>query len=135
MVRMAAVLALGAIGASAPALAGDRLALPDGERAADWQAPLAVAGLELARSDLRVTGSDKLIRIERAASGWVLRATDAVGTTRTARVPTPQTDADREEVAHLAVALARDLARTAVQAPTLEQEARPIAVAAVRVAT
>ena len=116
-IRTAAVgLLLVLVGA--PARAEVFLVLPAGQAPASWGTPASVAGLTVAGGPRAAVGDDAVIRVEPNGAGWILRATNEAGVVRTARVAAPTTPADREEVAHLAAALARDLARPMVDRPT-----------------
>lgn len=95
--------------APATSRAADLIVLPPGEAPAAWQGTLQLVGLSLGARDRAPGGEDRVIRVERTDAGWMLRAQNAAGTVRTARIAAPSTPSDREEVAFLAAALVRDL--------------------------
>jgi hypothetical protein len=75
---------------------GANLALPAGERAADWAAALEASGLSVGAGGVEVEGGPV----------WRLRYVSAAGE-RSATVPAPRTAEEREQVAIVAASLLR----------------------------
>ncbi len=87
------------------AIAGTGVQLPEGEDPDAWAPAFDFAGLEP-----NSPWAEPQIRVEVTAEGWILRASDGKGTVRTAKVDTPHTARDREQVALVAGGLIRALA-------------------------
>lgn len=74
--------------------------LPAGEVAADWQKPLALAGLAVGSP-----GSGAWVELVASDGKWIVRVRDATGAMHEAPVAPPDTAQEREDVALLAASL------------------------------